>query len=136
MTEVWMMRVFSAKLEVAVASRDWVEAQRCATQAVEVWREGFRKRPDAHHKQLLAAGLPNLGECSGYAGGYEEACQYLGLGLRTLYELVEREGHVLGPEHLMIMVEEGEDALRFFQSMRAEQLHPKYVPFVTTEIDP
>jgi serine/threonine protein kinase/tetratricopeptide (TPR) repeat protein len=128
-------RVYSARLEVAVATRDWPQARVYAEHALNAWQKCFEKKPDPFRRQLFGAGLANLGECYGFEGSYDEACQYLGSGLLILRDMVESGGQ---REHsrLASIVSEAEDALRLFQSMRAASPSVRYIPFVTTEIDP
>jgi tetratricopeptide (TPR) repeat protein len=128
-------RVCSARLEVAVATRDWPEARVYAAQALDAWQKCFEKKPDPFRRQLFGAGLANLGECYGFEGSYDEACQYLGSGLLILRDMLESGGQ---GEHsrLASIVSEAEDALRLFQSMRPASPSARYIPFLTTEIDP
>jgi tRNA A-37 threonylcarbamoyl transferase component Bud32/tetratricopeptide (TPR) repeat protein len=128
-------RVSSARLEVAVATRDWPEARVYAAQALDAWQKCFEKKPDPFRRQLFGAGLANLGECYGFEGSYDEACQYLGSGLLILRDMLESGGQ---GEHsrLASIVSEAEDALRLFRSMRPASPSVSYIPFLTTEIDP
>ncbi len=128
-------RVLSARLEVAVTTRDWDQARLFASQALDVWQKCFERRPDPSRRQLFAAALVNLGECYGFEGRFNEACQYIVPGFRILREMVDSGGEGEHSE-LASMLSEAEDALRYFLSMRSASAEKKYIPFLTTEISP
>jgi serine/threonine protein kinase len=128
-------RVLSARLEVALTTRDWDQARLFASEVLDVWQKCFERRPDPFRRQLFAAALVNLGECYGFAGRFDEACQYIVPGFRILREMVDTGGE---GEHsqLASMLSEAEDALQYFRSMASASAEKRYIPFLTTEISP